>query len=202
MCYIFTLLYDLYHNHVARFVTTLLSLLTEINQTFLEHWMRGAETDSSWNCFVHFITDLHYWRFKLIQTPKCTTSNRRRPSQLRISDPNIISLPRVSMNYYQIPIFIAFVSYLWLVFQWIIRGFSMNALCLWSDGVVRLHQQITGERKLLNKMLDYHCDVFIWGDISWPGGHDLHIHDISAHVLLWLHCHHWTEVSDTASWWS
>ena len=98
------------------------------------------------------------------------------------------------MNYYQIPIFIAFVSYLWLVFQWIIRGFSMNALCLWSDGVVRLHQQITGERKLLNKMLDYHCDVFIWGDISWPGGHDLHIHDISAHVLLWLHCHHWTEV--------
>ena len=117
LCYIFTLLYDLYHNHVARFVTTLQSLLTEIIQTFLEHWMRGAETDSSWNCFVHFITDLHYWRFKLIQTPKCTTSNRRRPSQLRISDPNIyclriISLPRVSMNYSRL---------------------SMNALCLWSD---------------------------------------------------------------------
>ena len=69
---------------------------------------------------LHLISDLHYWPFKLIQTPKCTMSNRRRPSQLRISDPNIISLPRVSMNYYQIPIFIAFVTFFCLMFQRII----------------------------------------------------------------------------------
>ena len=66
----------------------------------------------------------------------------------------------------------------------------MNALCLWSDGVVRLHQQIMGECKLLKKNVGLSSDLrpsciiamslyeVAQSDLgSW--WHDLHLHDLN-----------------------